>query len=829
MGTYSGWAHKVDYVPRNIIDHLHITREEGERIMRQLRMTMHLFIFTIALVLLAQVQSMAAGQMDASELTYDIKAQSLKAALESYQKTSGINLAYSDDLVEEKISNGVHGTKTQAQALKKILKGTGLTYMVTNHGTVVLKENKTVVAQREAEEKKEAKRPVEIETMTVTAQKREENVQDVPASISVFSDIQLEDADIRDTFDLIHFSPNLHMQQNRLEHPVTIRGISSFNTSIYSPSGFYVDDVCYPLHYMQNPELFDIERAEILRGPQGTLYGRNSESGVINIITKKPDNEFRGKVFGEYGNYETSHGDSDSYRTGGSISGPIVRDKLYLGLSGQWEDSDGYMYNEFNDDDEVNDFEHANGRATLRWTPSDSWDISLIANVMDTDDHNAEYRWIDGPKKTHPFDVRYDSDGSSDQDGNVQALRIKYSGDSFNILSVSSLLDYRHYFQGDHDCWDDPINKGQSFAEYKDRQYSQELRVSSPQNSTPFEWLAGFYAFKEDTDIDFNIYSHTYGMSLFHPVADIETKSWAVFADGTYTLFEKLHLTAGLRFDSQDLEGDMKDNALGATFDKDQDFDEWLPKFSISYDLTDDVMVYASASKGYMVGGYNPYCSMNPTTQTFTYDEEKTWNYEAGIKTSWFNNKLMANLSIFYIDIKDKQVSEVVSNIVSITNAADAHSQGCEFEIQARPIRGLDIFAGFGYTEAEFDDFKATEWNDTYTALVENDYEDNDLQYAPNYTYNLSVQYRHESGFFGRADFLGTDNFYGDHANTAEADSYEIVNLRLGYESEHFDLILWGKNLFDEEYLTYVAPYGAYNVGVDGPPQTFGATITYRF
>ena len=694
----------------------------------------------------------------------------------------------------------------------------------------------SAAAQEEGSKQKttqEEKAPeeYELEIMTVTAEKREENVQDVPMSISVFSDMQLEDAGIRDTFDLIHFSPNLHMKQNRIEHPVIIRGISSFRGSIHSPSGFYVDDVCYPLHDMHNPELFDVERVEILRGPQGTLYGRNTESGLINIITKQPDNEFRGKVFGEYGNYNTSHGNSDSYRTGGSISGPIVRDKLFLGLAGQWEDSDGYMYNKFNDDDEVNDLKHRNGRATLRWTPSDRWDISLIANFVDTDDHNAEYRWIDGPMKTDPFDLRYDSSGCSDQDGNVQALRVKYSGDSFNILSVSSLLDYTHDYQGDTDMWDDPMNKTKGIAEYEDRQYSQELRVSSPQNSGPFEWLVGLYAFKEDTDIDYNYYSHTYGMSFFHPVANIKTTGWAVFADGTYTLFERLHLTAGLRFDYQDLEGNLKDDVFGVTYDKDQDFDEWLPKFSISYDLTDDVMAYVSTSRGYLVGGYNPYCSMNPTEQTFTYDAEKTWNYETGIKTAWLNNKLMANLSIFYINIEDKQVAEIDMNTMTMatTNAADAHSQGCELEIQARPIRGLNIFAGFGYTEAEFDDFTATEWNATYTALVENDYEGNDLQYAPKYTYSLGVQYRHESGFFGRADLLGTGEFYGDHANTAKADSYETVNLRLGYESEHFDLVLWAKNVFDEEYLTWVAYDGTNNMGADGPPQMLGTTVTYRF
>jgi hypothetical protein len=228
-------------------------KEKRERIMRQLIMTMHLFIFTIALVFLALPLSTAAEQMDTAKATYDIEAQNLKTALESYQKTSGINLAYSDNLVQGKITDGVSGKKTSAKALTKILKSTGLTYMVTNQGTVVLKKNKTVVAQRELEatpKKAEVKRPVKMEQMVVTAQKREENVQDVPMSISVFSDIELEDAGIENTLDLTRFTPNVYMKYSTAGNIIVFRGISAFDTSIYSPAGFYVDDVCYPLHYM---------------------------------------------------------------------------------------------------------------------------------------------------------------------------------------------------------------------------------------------------------------------------------------------------------------------------------------------------------------------------------------------------------------------------------------------------------------------------------------------------------------------------------------------------------------------------------------------------
>ena len=678
-----------------------------------------------------------------------------------------------------------------------------------------------------------------LEPITVTSQKREENVQDVPMSVSVFSDIQIEDAGIENTFDLTQFLPNVHMQNNYQEHMIVIRGISSFNTSLYSPAGFYVDDVSYPIHYMHNPDLFDIKRIEVLKGPQGSLYGRNSESGVINIITKQPDNEFRGKLFGQYGNY-------NSYRFGGNISGPIVRDTLYLGLALQGKFSDGYVENEFNDDDKAADVDHKNGRATLRWTPADNWDISLIADVMDTDDHSGGYRLVNGPYKTDPFEVRHDSDEYSRQDANGQTLRVKYTGDSFTLLSVSNLLYYKHDYLSEADGWDDPTDKRESIFSWKDRQYSQELRVSSPENSEPLEWLVGLYGFKEDTDIDYNYYIVNkpawgmFNMSFMNPVTDIETKGYAAFGQATYTLFERLHLTAGLRFDHQDLDAKLRGKYFSMVtfayqdydYRKDLDYDELLPKFSVAYDLGDDVMTYVSVSKGYITGGYNPYCTQNPTEKTFTFDPEYTWNYEAGIKTSWLENKLMANLAIFYIDIKDKQVSEVDMDTMTttITNGAKAHSQGIELELQARPIRGLDLFAGFGYTEAKFDDFTATEWNPTYTALVQKDYEGNYLQYAPKYTYNLGVQYRHESGFFGRADLLGTDKFYGNYANTAEQEAYETVNVRLGYEREHLDLILWARNLFDKEYLTYVTPGGAgYDVGLDGPPQTFGATVTYRF
>ena len=158
---------------------------------------------------------------------------------------------------------------------------------------------------------------------------------------------------------------------------------------------------------------------------------------------------------------------------------------------------------------------------------------------------------------------------------------------------------------------------------------------------------------------------------------------------------------------------------------------------------------------------------------------------------------------------------------------------GVELDLQARPVQGLDLFAGFGYTEAEIDDWTATEmvgYNPDWTPIMGTyDYEDKDLPNVPEYTYNLGIQYRHLSGFFGRVDLLGTGSFYGDAKNRVKEDGYELVNLRLGYEREHFDIIFWCKNVFDEQYETFKSEWGPAVMGQDGEPRMFGATLTYRF
>lgn len=204
---------------------------------------------------------------------------------------------------------------------------------------------------------------LELETIKVTARKHEENLQDVPAAITVFTDIAIENAGIKDLKEITLQTPNVSMRSNGTENFVQIRGISIPHTSLAGPTPVYVDDVVMPNPYMGNPALFDIEQVEVLKGPQGTLYGRNSEAGVIQIITRQPGNELSGKISGTWGQY-------NALSTTASVCGPIINNQLYFGLAGQVSNSDGPVKNVYNNDKKALKESTSALRPTLRWTPS---------------------------------------------------------------------------------------------------------------------------------------------------------------------------------------------------------------------------------------------------------------------------------------------------------------------------------------------------------------------------------------------------------------------------------------------------------------------------
>lgn len=656
-----------------------------------------------------------------------------------------------------------------------------------------------------------------IQGIVVTAQKREENVQDVPISMSVLPDTEIEDAGIEDMTDLTYFTPNVYSKQNTNQNMLIIRGISSHNVVLNTPAGLFVDDINYPMTFMQNPDLMDVERVEILRGPQGTLYGRNTESGAVRIITKQPGNELRGAVYVEPGFYNGANGNTFLFNGGANVSGPVVKDKFFVGVAFQTRDSDGYTKNIYNGNDKAGKIDHKTGQAKFRWTPGDKWDISFLVNAYQTDDGYGHVRYLDGPAQTGRHQINWNGPNFWKDKNNGQALRVKYSAGRFDLVSISVRNDFKTHFDNDGEFGPEPIPD--QFFKFSNTIYSQEFRLSSSDQKSPLQWLAGLYGFSEEVDT----HAGFFGLSKD---TDYDTKGYAVFGQTTYTFFDRLHLTAGLRFDQQNSDGTQKSNTVPDPYSADLEHSEVLPKGSISFDATKDVMLYATVAKGFLAGGYN--YAFAEGSGNLTFDPEFIWNYEIGMKSSWFNNKLTLNAALYYIDISDKQVQEFLAGpaVRSITNAAKATSKGFELELEARPAVGWRIFGGIGYADATFDDWVSDEpTGGTF------DYSGKRLAFSPQYTYNAGAEYIHASGLFGRADLTGVGDFYTDpkNADSSKVDGYNLVNLRLGYKSPRFDVALWCKNVFDKEYYTNKLFYSLGTVVEDGPPRTLGVRVTYRF
>lgn len=665
----------------------------------------------------------------------------------------------------------------------------------------------------------------QLESVTVTARKTKEDAQKIPISTTVVSGTLLEDAHIGDTNELSRFAPNVYFKKSTSENVMIMRGITSFETSVYSPTAVYVDDLMVPLHFGHLIDLMDIERVEVLRGPQGSLYGGNSLAGVINVVTRRPDNEKRLKLYSDISSYTDVDGNPLEYNVGFNAAGPLVSDRWYLSLAGNWKKGDGFMTNLHCDDDRAGEIDRKNARLVLRWTPTARFDISLTGDVLENDDGIAVYRFDDGPYRTDPYTISHDDKDYQKESGHSQNLRVAYTGETLKFLSVTGFRDYTNENLQDYDATADPMNYwGGSLSEYNDNFISQEFRLSPTGDHSSLTWLVGVYGFTEDTDVKVD------NEVIFqHADTTIDTQGYAAFGEWTYTLFDRLHLTAGLRYDVRHTEGEKHDT--GIDISDDMDHSEVLPKFSVGYDLTDAAYGYATVSKGFLAGGYNYGTAVDKAS--FAYDPEYTWNYELGIKTDWLDSRLQVNLALFYIQMTDKQVMEMDYGqgyyTAKVDNAAEAHSKGLELELQARPARGWDISAGIGYTDAEYDDWIATEWNSDYTDLTRNDYSGKTVPGVPEYTGHLGVQYRHTNGLFARADASVIGPLYADQNNRFKEDAYALVNLQLGYETEHFDVVLWGKNVFDKHYHTVAYDWEGVKLVQDGEPARVGVRATLRF
>lgn len=648
-----------------------------------------------------------------------------------------------------------------------------------------------------AEEKSQTSpKSIQLEGIKVTATKEEEKVQDIPASVTAISDVQVNDAQMTTVKDLALRVPNLSFFSGGtsvINFP-TMRGVRSDPHNNISGVSLYVDDVPVTSNLGFVSDLYDIDRIEVLRGPQGTLYGRSSEGGVIKIVTRRPGNTAFGKATFEAGSSMYFHGKAD-------MSGPIVKDKLYMDGAFNFYNRDGWVKNDY-DGQWVDDKQNFSGRGKIRFTPTEDLDITFMASFIKFNEGTFSMYGYPGYDDRH---VNTNKPGYNHSWIDDQALNIKYNINSnWTVTSISTRrmtdadykIDYDFSTMDGYETW--------KYDKYLD--LSEELRFNYKGDNGSTLVLGG-YIDSYERKVQ---YSYT-SLGMSSKAWDL-TKTYSAFGQFKYPLFGGLSLIGGLRFDTY------TSNFENETYNDGKSWNSLSPKVGLEYQLTDNNMLYATVSRGYRAGGFNSY---TPANGKYTFDEESLWAYGIGSKNTFFNNRLKANLSLFYNDIQNAQVEQYIASYGTpmpyISNAGDTKALGAELELNWIPLDGLELFGSAGYIHMRYGDF-----TDSY-----GDHKGNNLPYVPEFTYNAGAQYRHKSGFFARGEVLGTSQVYLDSNNRYSVPAHATVNAKVGWEFKKVDVYLFGNNIFNTRYDAKGAFGGGYTVASE--PACYGVSLTYHF
>jgi len=662
-----------------------------------------------------------------------------------------------------------------------------------------------------------------LETVKVTAQKREENVQEVPAAVSVLSDVAIEDASIESTLDVMNHIPNMFTANGGSRgyfSRIAIRGIS--NTGMGDPGvALYIDDVPYSDLYIFNSPLFDLERIEVLKGPQGTLYGKNTEGGAINVVTRKPGNTPEAKIGAEVGTL-------GRYQILGNVNVPLIENELFFRMSALGGGRDGYVHN-VTLDKSVDKESTKSIRSGLVYKPTDRLDANLNLSITTLNDagfpmvakDRARYEASTGLTGLDDFETGNDHEGESDSRDMLSSLRLRYEADALNKNELTL----------DGDFTPTPLYIG--FNTNDATAFSQEIRLMSKASQTDFKWLVGGFFADETKEATTGYILDTVAAAMMRvPVgsrdemaADLKARDVAVFGQATVRFFgEALGVTGGLRYDvaqrSMDRTHTFNGAAVNPKIEKDKTFTDILPKVAVDYRITDSVMAYGSYAQGYKAGGFSYAVDDVNLVQ---YDPEKSNAFEVGLKSEFPELGLRVNLAAFYTMVDDFQDRvQVTPTTIIQANAATMTSRGFEVESVYDFTQSWSLLANFGYTDATYGDYP--------DALAGTNYKDKKVSLIPEHDLGVALQYRSAPGFMGRFEVRNVGKTYLNRANTAVQTSYFLANLKAGYETESWEVYLTAENLTNKQYfLEALEDRTVGFVGTVGAPRNFRLSGAIRF
>jgi len=692
-----------------------------------------------------------------------------------------------------------------------------------------------------AESNKSPAKKLTLEEIVVTARKREESLQDTPIAVSAFTGDNMEARGSFTIADVEKYAPNVTFQNNpgfsgaSNSATVYIRGIGQkdFVPTVEPGVGLYMDGVYVARSVGSVLNLADIAQVEILRGPQGTLFGRNTIGGAVSVTLKQPEEEFGGSV-------ELLIGEDDRVQTRGVLNVPLT-DNLYSRYSVFTHNRDGYV--ERLDGKDLGDDEEIGARAAFLWRVSDSFDASFAVDYSHSREngpplshlgflydptavtflHNAITPGCGAPSgdPTNPAcinDAQYNlgkdrTAGTSpsfsklDLFGATLTLDWRVSED-LQIKSITAYRDVDSEFAREIDKTPLPVNS--VFDDITQDQFSQEIQFLGESFDGRLNWIAGLYYFTESAN---NLNNVFLPMLSFRSGGDVDNESLAVFTQGTYDLTEKLSMTLGLRYteDKKEFTPDQFITSAAPFYGipvglpllpsktAEQTFEEVTPMVNFAYQWNDDFMTYVSYSEGYKSGGFTQRV-FPPLPEIPSFDPEYVKVYEVGFKYENLEQGFRLNSAIFYSDYSDLQVQTFIGIAPITQNAAEASITGIEVEFVYTPVETWLLEGSIGWIDAEFDEVGTTVTEITQSSKFER---------VPELTASLGLSKEistEEYGVFSpRIDWSYRDKFFNDALNTPiiEQKAYRVVNTNVRWEAPNNQLsVTVGiDNLLDEDYM----------------------------
>ncbi len=686
---------------------------------------------------------------------------------------------------------------------------------------------------------------LQIEEIIVTAQKREQNLNDVSVAVTVFTGDDIREQRLGQPVDLAAQTPNLNINEtfgNSITN-VSIRGLGLNDYAVNNnpAAGIYIDEVYLVSPAMLTFQLFDMERVEVLKGPQGTLYGRNTTAGAVRFISRKPTEEFEGYLSADYGRY-------DHFILEGAIGGQVAE-----GLTGRVavqtsQRNDGFQLNRATGG-KVGEIDRSAWRGLLNWQPSEDLDVLLnVHGGFDKSDtllvkvDNALTPVDDGV--ADPFSSSAGNDTELDNENYGVSLTINWDlSDDLTLTSVTGYEDYERSHDEDRDGTTLVQLDGLFLNNIE--QVSQELRLTYVRDD--YALIGGVFYGNDDVSTR-DIFDSSDLLPLFGPAFATakaigneyaqEADSYAIFGHAEWQLHEDWKFIAGLRYTEEDKEfkeaftflqvgEDRTEIQVFPPVSNDYSVSNLSGKAGIDYTGFENALLYASFSRGFKSGNFQGQLTFNPADLQ-AFDKELVTAYEIGAKTQLLNNSLQFNVSAFFYDYEGVQIygpifQSVVGPLFGITNAGDAEVYGAEFDLLWKAAAGLDIRLGLGLLDTEITD-----------SFVPNVTEGSKLPNSPDVNFNAGVKYQWQLTPALVADIM-LDTSYKDDVSydivnqpmeTLE-DGYWITNARAGITAANgrWGVHLWGRNITDEVYRTQVLTSSVGFGENYGLPATYGISV----